>query len=110
MSRRWQTCSTREKLPPSALALSSSPSNPPHNRVVVVARGRFDDLRDFGVDGAVRHLLQSLLDDAARLPHLFEADEVAVVRVAVLADGHVEVEVCVGGVRAAFAYVPCDAG
>src|SRR5829696_303536 len=77
--------------------------------VVVVARGRLDDLRDLGVDGAVGQLLQGLLDDAARLAHLFEADEVAVVRVAVLADGHVEVEVGVGRVRAALADVPRDA-
>src|SRR2546423_10069354 len=82
----------------------------PLNRVVVVARGRLDDLRDFGVDGAVRHLLQSLLDDAPRLSHLFEADEVSIVRVAVLADRNLEVHVGVCGIRPRLAYVPGDAG
>src|ERR1700755_353057 len=77
--------------------------------MIVVARGRLDDLRDFGVDGAVGHLLHSLLDAGARLPHLFEAHEVTVVRVAVLADGHVEVYVGVGRIRPRLAYVPSDA-
>src|ERR1051325_4610924 len=77
--------------------------------MVVVARGRLDDLRDFRVDGAVRHPLQGLLHDAPRLSPLFEAYEVTVVRVAVLADGHLEVHVCVGGVRPRLAYVPSDA-
>src|SRR5919112_1982065 len=77
--------------------------------VVVVARGRLDDLRNLGVDGAVGQLLQGLLDDAARLAHLFEPDEVAVVGVAVLADGDVEVEVGVGRVGPRLAYVPRDA-
>src|SRR5256714_1119397 len=82
----------------------------PLNRAVVVARGRLDHLRDFGADGAVRQLLQSLLDDAPRLSHLFESDEVSVVRVAVLAHGNLEVHVGVGRVWTAFAYVPRDAG
>src|SRR3954468_25029589 len=77
--------------------------------MVVLARGRLDDLRNLRVDGAVRHPLPSLLHDSARLSHLFEADEVSVVRVAVLADGHVEVHVGVGRVRTALAYVPGDA-
>src|SRR5919112_6131956 len=41
----------------------------PLNRVVVVARGRLDDLRNLRHDGAVGHLLKRLLDDAARLAH-----------------------------------------
>src|SRR2546423_1341467 len=45
-----------------------------------------------------------------RLSHLFEADEVSVVRVAVLADGNLEVHVGVGGVGPRLAYVPGDAG
>src|SRR6201989_2153614 len=77
--------------------------------MIIVARGRLDDLRNLCVDGAVRHPLQSLLHDAARLPHLFEAYEVTVVGVAVRADGYVEVHVCVGRVRTALAYVPGDA-
>src|SRR5829696_8722782 len=47
----------------------------PLDRVVVVARGRLDDLRDLGVDRPVGHLSERLLDDAARLAHLFEPDE-----------------------------------
>src|SRR5215213_5642300 len=77
--------------------------------MIVVARGRLDDLRYFGVDGAAGHLIQGLLDDSARLPHLFEAHEVSVVGVAVLADWHVEVNVGVGRVRPRLAYVPRDA-
>src|SRR5829696_6842651 len=77
--------------------------------VVVVAGRGLDDLRDLGVDGAVGQPLQGLLDDAARLAHLLDSDEVAVVGVAVLADGHVEVEVGVGRVGARLAYVPRDA-
>src|SRR5205085_8630225 len=82
----------------------------PFNRVIVVAHGRLDDLRDFCVDRAVRQLLQSLLDYAPRLPHLFESDEVSVVRVAVLADGNLEVHVGVCRIGPSLAYVPGDAG
>ena len=77
--------------------------------MIVIAHRRLDDLRDFGVDGSVRHFVQSLLDDAARLSHLFEADEVAIIGVAVLADRNIEIHVGVGSIRTRLAYVPCDA-
>ena len=51
--------------------------------------------RNLGVvhaDLAFGHLVQALLDDAQRLPHLLAADEVAVVAVTALAHGHVKVD------------------
>ena len=37
-------------------------------------------------------LLQALLHDADRLPHLFHADAIAVVAIAVLADRNIEIQ------------------
>ena len=52
----------------------------------------------------------ALLEDAVRLPHLFHAHEVAIVRVAVLADGNVELEIGIALVRLRAAEVPLHAG
>src|SRR5262245_19371725 len=68
------------------------------------------DLAVVDADRARRDLLERLLEDAARLLHLLDAAEIAVVRVARLADGHVEVVVLVAEVRALLAEVPLDAG
>ncbi len=55
------------------------------------------------------HLVQALLDDAQALSHLLHADQVAIVGVAVDADGHVELDLVVGVVRLTLAQVPLDA-
>ncbi len=67
--------------------------------------------RDLAVGGQHRarrlaQLVDALLHDAERLAHLFHADEVAVVAVAVLADRNVEVVVLVAVVGLALAQVP----
>src|SRR5262245_29930064 len=51
-------------------------------------------------------LLQALLHDPHRLTHLFHADEIAVIAVAVLADGDVEVELVIAFIGLGLAQVP----
>ena len=67
-------------------------------------RGR--DLVVLDADGARGHLIEALVDDAEGLAELLHAAEVAVVAVAVDADGHVELDLVVRVVRLAFADVP----
>src|SRR5260370_3337779 len=51
-------------------------------------------------------LLQALLHDANRLPHLLHADAISVIAIPVLTDGDVEVELAVAFVGLRFAQVP----
>ena len=60
------------------------------------------------VDGPGRHHVERLLDDVQALAQLGDADDEAVVDVAVGADRDVEVELIVGGVRIGLAHVPGD--
>src|SRR5690606_22532154 len=53
--------------------------------------------------------LDALLDDARRLAQLLDTDEVAIVAVAVLADGNVEIELIVDFVWLVLAQIPYDA-
>ena len=65
--------------------------------------------RDFVVfdpNGAGRHLVEALVDNAEGLAEFFHAAEVAVVAVPVDADGHVKLDLVVRIVRLALAYVP----
>ena len=55
-------------------------------------------------------LLAALLHDGGRLAHLLHADEVAVVAVAVLADGNIELHLLVAFVRLRLAQIPRRAG
>src|SRR5262249_18465923 len=55
-------------------------------------------------------LFQALLHDADRLAHLLHAHEIAVVAVAVLADGNVEIEFRVTFVGLRLAQIPGGAG
>ena len=68
--------------------------------------GRGRDLVVLDADGARRHLVEALVDDAERLAELLHAAEVAVVAVAVDADGHVELHLVVRVVGLALAHVP----
>lgn len=68
--------------------------------------GRRGDLVVLDADGAGGHLVETLVDDAERLAELLHAAEVAVVAVAVDADGDVELDLVVGVVRLALADVP----
>src|ERR1041385_6031649 len=79
------------------------------NRMVIVTDGRLDQLRHFRVYRSVRHFLDGLLNDAARLAHLFHAHEVAIVRVTVLAERHFEIRVRISGIRSRLANIPSDA-
>ena len=72
--------------------------------------GRRRDLVVLDLDRAGGHLVQALVDDAQRLPELLHAAEVAVVAVAVDADGHVELDLAVGVVGLRLAHVPWHAG
>ena len=78
----------------------------------VLFHGGAGGRRDFVVldaDGARGHLVQALVDDAQALAEFFHAAEVAVVAVAVDADGDVELDLVVRVVGLAFAHVPGDA-
>src|SRR5918911_2303476 len=77
--------------------------------MIVISGGRLDDLWHFRHHGTVRQFVYRLLHDAPRLSHLLHAYEVAVVGVAVLAQGHVKIKVGVGRIGARLAYVPRDA-
>ena len=57
-------------------------------------------------DGARRHLVKALVDDAEGLAEFFHAAEIAVVAVSVYPDWNVKFHLVVCIVRLAFAYVP----
>ena len=71
---------------------------------------RWRNLVVLDLDGAGRHLVQALVDDAERLAELLHAAQVAVVAVAVDADGNVEFDLVVGVVGLRLADVPWYAG
>ena len=84
-----------------------------HRALHLAALGR----RDLAVVGAHRpfaaariELLAALLHDPGRLAHLLHADQIAVVAVAVLADGNVEIHLLVALVGLRLAQVPRRAG
>ena len=54
----------------------------------------------------VGKIIDRLLNNPARLAHLFHAHQVTIVRVAIFAPRHFEIHVRVGGVRPRFANVP----
>jgi hypothetical protein len=72
--------------------------------------GRGRDLVVLDLDGAGGHVVQALVDDAEGLAELLHAAEVAVVAVAVDADGDVEINSVVGVVGLRLADVPGDTG
>jgi hypothetical protein len=67
------------------------------------------DLVVFDLDRAGGHLIQALVDNAEGLAELLHAAEVAVIAVAVHADGHVEFDLVVGVVGLRLADVPGNA-
>jgi hypothetical protein len=72
--------------------------------------GRRGDLVVLDTDRAPRHLVQALVDDAQGLAELLHSAEVAVVAVAVLADGDVELNLVVGIIGLALSDIPGHAG
>jgi hypothetical protein len=76
------------------------------NRVIDFARGRFDDLADFAEDWPFGNIFDGLEADEPGLAHLFHADHVTVVGVAVGACRDLELIAVVGGVGLGFAKVP----
>ena len=77
----------------------------PHDQLL----GRRDILRRLGHDRSGRQLIETLRDDPGALPHLFHADPVPVVRVAVLADRHFPIDFVVDPVGLGFADIVGDA-
>lgn len=71
-------------------------------------RGR--DLVVLAADGATRHLVQALVDDAKGLSELLHAAEVSVVAVTVGADGDIKLDLVVGIVRLALSDIPWHTG
>ena len=59
---------------------------------------------------SLRHPVEALGDDPARLAHLAQAEQVAVVGVAVVPDRNRELEVFVAAVRGGLAQIQIDAG
>ena len=72
--------------------------------------GRRRHLMVLGDMGSVGHAGGALPDDRDALAHLLHADEIAVVAVAVLADGDVEFHLVVSGIGLRLAQVPGGAG
>src|SRR5262249_61385300 len=73
---------------------------------------RADDAGDFRFDVAGGRRFDqrdALLEDAARLPHFGHAHQIAIVRVPVLADGDLELQLRIALVRLRAAQVPLDA-
>src|SRR5678816_599676 len=78
--------------------------------MVVIAYRWLDDLRQLCVDGSIRQVVQRLINDPSRLPHLFESDQVAIVGVAVLSKRNVEIHVGICGIWTRLAHIPRYAG
>ena len=68
-----------------------------------------DDLRGVGHDRPAGHAVEGLLADLDRLAHLVHADDVAGPDIAVVRDGHLELELLVAGVGHVAAQVEVDA-
>ena len=69
----------------------------------------WNNLLVIGSNLAWRHLVQALLDDAQTLAHFLHAHQIAIVRIAIGTDGHVEFDLIVGVVRLRLSQVPLDA-
>ena len=82
-------------------------------RFISPARRRHDLVvidRDRPLPVGERSFREALLHDAYRLPHLFHADQLAVVTVAVLADRNIEFQLGIAFVRLRAAQIPRRAG
>src|SRR2546427_5052770 len=79
-------------------------------RVIYFADRRFDYLRNLGHHRTFGQSVERLLDDHRRLLHLFHANEVAIVRIAVLADRYLKIEVRICRIGLGFANVVFDSG
>src|SRR5438552_16011267 len=77
--------------------------------MIAIANRALDQLWDSRLDWAVRQVVDRLLNDSARLSHFFHAHQVSIIRVAVIAQRHVEVHVRVSGIWSRLAYVPGNA-
>src|SRR6266446_310503 len=79
------------------------------NRMVDLTRRRLQNFSHLSEDRAGRNILDGLQANQARLPHLFHADQIAIVGVSGRADGNLKFVLIVGRVRRGFANVPFDA-
>src|SRR5215469_9754006 len=69
-------------------------------------RGR--NLTIIDLHRSLRHLGDRLLDDAYRLTHFLDPDEISVVGIAITSNGDIELDLVVGIVRLRSAEVPGD--
>lgn len=72
--------------------------------------GRRGDLVVLNLDGAGRHLVEALVDDAEGLAELLHSAEVSVVAVAIDTDWHIELDLVIGVIGGRLADVPWDSG
>ena len=77
--------------------------------MVDLARRRLQNFSHFGKDRAGGNILDGLQANQARLPHLFHADQIAIIGVTGRADGNFEFVLIVSRVRSGFANVPFHA-
>ncbi len=68
--------------------------------------GRWGDLVVFDSDGAGRHLVEALVDDAEGLAEFFHAAQVAVVAVSIYPDWDVKLHLIIRIIWLALAYIP----
>eukprot|EP01137_Pigoraptor_chileana_P034030 Opistho-2@25945 len=78
------------------------------HRVLHFGPSRGGDLVVVNTDLALGHIVQALVDNAQRLPHLLTADQIAVVAVAVAADRNIKLHAVVHIVGLRLADVPGD--
>src|SRR5438067_7789879 len=76
--------------------------------MINIADRRLDNLRELGHDWSIRNFLDTLSDDARRLPHLLDADHVSIVGVPGCAYRNIELKIGVRRVRLCLAKIPFD--
>lgn len=72
--------------------------------------GRRGDLVVLDLDGAGRHLIEALVDDAQGLAELLHTAEVSVIAVAIHTDWHIELDLVICVIGGRLADVPWDSG
>src|SRR5688572_24545697 len=77
-------------------------------RVVVVADRQLNYFWQFCVHWTIRQIVQGLIDNAPRLSHLFEPNEIAIVGVAVFSERNVKVHIGISRIGSGLANIPGD--
>src|SRR4030095_8443747 len=78
------------------------------DRMIIITHGQLDYLWQFCVDRTIGQFVQSLNDDATRLSHLFQTNEVAVVGVSVVSKGNVKIHIRISSVGPRLSDIPGD--